>query len=145
MSQSMIPSANSSLKWGHPSNQDTLTGPKGGRIRGSPLYSIEDALGPWRVPCSCSTGTPVLFRAHLGQPFSYGDLKGRCRLHPPCMHIMACPFMSILWLCSRPRVQEITWTQEVYSYLHAVLQFVSCLSDAKLHGVVRPKITWPLL
>ncbi len=26
---------------GHPSNQDTLTGPKGGRIRGSPLYTPE--------------------------------------------------------------------------------------------------------
>ena len=26
------------LKWGHPSNQDTLIGPKGGRIRGSSLY-----------------------------------------------------------------------------------------------------------
>ncbi len=37
MSQSMLPIANSPLKWGHPSNQDTLTGPKGGRIRGSPL------------------------------------------------------------------------------------------------------------
>ncbi len=29
MSQSMLPSANPPLKWGHPSNQDTLTGPKG--------------------------------------------------------------------------------------------------------------------
>ncbi len=35
MSQSMFPSANSPLKCGHPSNQDTLTGPKGGQIRGS--------------------------------------------------------------------------------------------------------------
>ncbi len=25
---------------GHPSNQDTLTGPKGGRIRGSPLHYV---------------------------------------------------------------------------------------------------------
>ncbi len=32
MSQSVLPSANSPLKCGHPSNQDTLTGPKGGRI-----------------------------------------------------------------------------------------------------------------
>ncbi len=29
MSQSMLPSANSPLKWGHPSNQDTMTGSKG--------------------------------------------------------------------------------------------------------------------
>ncbi len=35
MSQSVLP-----LKCGHPSNQDTLTGPKGGRIRGSPLYLL---------------------------------------------------------------------------------------------------------
>ncbi len=34
--QSMLLSANPPLKWGHPSNQDTLTGPKGGQIRGSP-------------------------------------------------------------------------------------------------------------
>ncbi len=44
MSQSMLPSANSPLKWGHPSNQDTLTGLKGGRNKGSPLYSEEWAV-----------------------------------------------------------------------------------------------------
>ena len=38
-SQSMLYSTNSPLKWGHPSNQDTLTGPKGGQIRGTSLYS----------------------------------------------------------------------------------------------------------
>ncbi len=38
MYQSVLPSANSPLKLGHLSNQDTLTGPKGGWIRESPLY-----------------------------------------------------------------------------------------------------------
>ena len=36
-SQSMLYSMNSPLKCGHPSNQDTLTEPKGGRIRGRSL------------------------------------------------------------------------------------------------------------
>ncbi len=47
MYQSMLPDANLPLKWGHPSNQDTLTGPKGGRIRGSPLYW----WSKWLVAC----------------------------------------------------------------------------------------------
>ncbi len=40
MSQSMLPGANPPLKRVHPSNQDALTGPKGGRIRGSPLRRL---------------------------------------------------------------------------------------------------------
>ncbi len=46
---SMLHSANSPLKQGHPSNQDALIGPKGGRIRGSPLYypgEEDDSLFP---------------------------------------------------------------------------------------------------
>ena len=32
------------LKWGNPSSQDSLIGPKGGQIRGSPLFTIKDFL-----------------------------------------------------------------------------------------------------
>ncbi len=69
MSQSMIPSANSPLKneatplirtlWLVPrvaglegvqcTNQDTLTGPKGGRIRGNPLYTVLCLCPSWRI------------------------------------------------------------------------------------------------
>ncbi len=37
-------SVNLSLKWGHPSNQDTLTGPKGGWIRGSTYCMLSQVL-----------------------------------------------------------------------------------------------------
>ena len=41
---------NAFLKWGHPSNHDTLTGPKGGWIRGSQLYY---ALNKGNIFCAC--------------------------------------------------------------------------------------------
>ncbi len=58
MSQSMLPSANSPLKWGHPSNQDTLPGPKG-TVHDvcSGLSKIKATAG---LQCFCNTVGTVL-------------------------------------------------------------------------------------
>ncbi len=57
------------------SNQDTLTGPKGGRIIGSPLYRLHSLL---------PDSTPTILHAHL----SLGsDLDGEVALLCPGAHV----------------------------------------------------------
>ncbi len=77
-SQSMLPSANLPLKWGHPSNQDTLTGPKGGRIRGSPHFRGSTVM--WR-------GRSTLKSSCISKLTRFARLDGACRNVHHVIHV----------------------------------------------------------
>ncbi len=62
---------NSPLKWGHPSNRDTLTGPVGGRIEG--IHWIRE------VHCTCIKGNPPL-RGWVGGWWYWVGVAAACVL-----------------------------------------------------------------